>query len=269
MLRVTAALLDEIATALQDQEQFEHRHLIDPATGELAFWTSDNGVGDGPVDLDELDLVAIDPLPSYVWYQDMADFADGVRDERAARRLHRALDGKGAFRRFRNELHEEYRDLLPAWHAFRDARARERALAWLVDEGLVDEQEARRFRAEQPPLTAAGPTHQDVVDAELALLDPQVRVDADRVEELLDPEFTEIGASGRLWTRDETLAALAAEPAGGPPADVDGLTVTEVADGVVLIRYVSDRAGRRARRSSLWRRTEGTWRLLHHQGTPL
>jgi hypothetical protein len=39
------------------------------------FWTADTGInGQTPVDLDELDLTGIDPLPSCVWYQDMADF---------------------------------------------------------------------------------------------------------------------------------------------------------------------------------------------------
>jgi hypothetical protein len=40
-----------------------------------------------PVDLDELDLICIDPLPSSIRYQDMADFADQISDERAGRRL--------------------------------------------------------------------------------------------------------------------------------------------------------------------------------------
>jgi hypothetical protein len=71
--------VDEIATALSDQTDYEHRWLIDPNTGQIAFWTSDTGIdGDNPVELDELDLIPIDPLPSHVWYQDMADFADGA-----------------------------------------------------------------------------------------------------------------------------------------------------------------------------------------------
>jgi hypothetical protein len=36
--------LEEIATALADQTDYEHCWLIDPQTGEIAFWTSD-GVG--------------------------------------------------------------------------------------------------------------------------------------------------------------------------------------------------------------------------------
>jgi hypothetical protein len=37
---------------------------------------------------------------------------------------------------------------------------------------------------------------------------------------------------------------------------------------LVLLTYVSDWRGRWSRRSSLWRRSAGSWRLLHHQGTP-
>ena len=36
--------VDEIAMALLDQTDYEHRWLIDPRTGEIAFWTSDTGI---------------------------------------------------------------------------------------------------------------------------------------------------------------------------------------------------------------------------------
>ncbi|MDQ3307650.1 MAG: hypothetical protein M3499_04755 [Actinomycetota bacterium] len=102
MLDVGRLDVDEIATALSDQTDYEHRWLIDPRTGGIAFWTADTGVdGENPVDLDDLDLMPIDPLPSAVWYADMADFAEGVSDERAGRRLERAIRGRGAFRRFK------------------------------------------------------------------------------------------------------------------------------------------------------------------------
>jgi hypothetical protein len=79
--------LDEIATALADQTDYEHQWLIDPRTGEIAFWTSDMGIdGRTPVDLDDLDLICIEPLPSFVWYQDMAGFAEMISDERVGRR---------------------------------------------------------------------------------------------------------------------------------------------------------------------------------------
>jgi hypothetical protein len=97
VLDLSSLDLEEIANALADQTDYEHHWLINPDTGEIAFWTADTGVdGQTPVDLDELDLIVIDPLPSWVWYQDMADFADGITDERASRRLARAIQGKGA-----------------------------------------------------------------------------------------------------------------------------------------------------------------------------
>ena len=36
--------------------------------------------GPNPVEVDEPDLIVADPLPSYVWYQDLVDFADGISD---------------------------------------------------------------------------------------------------------------------------------------------------------------------------------------------
>jgi hypothetical protein len=151
VLELSRIDLGEIANALADQTDYEHWRLIDPQTGEIVFWTSDTGIdGQNPVDLDELDLLCIDPLPSYIWYRDMADFAEQVRDERAGRRLARAIDGKGAFRRFRAELHEEYPELLPAWHAFRDIRAQRRAVEWLADNSLIADDAAARYLGEHP-----------------------------------------------------------------------------------------------------------------------
>ena len=151
MLELSSLDLGEIAIALGDQTNYEHLWLINPETGEIVFWTSDTGIdGHTPVDLDELDLIGIHPLPSYIWYQDMAEFAEQVSDERAGRRLARAIRGKGAFRRFKDELNEEYPHLLPAWYAFRDARACRRAVEWLADESLIDDDAATRFLAEHP-----------------------------------------------------------------------------------------------------------------------
>ena len=151
MLELSSLDLGDIATALADQTDYEHQWLINPKTGEIVFWTADTGIdGQTQVDLDEPGLVCIDPLPSWVWYQDMADFAEAITDERTGRRLARAIQGRGAFRRFKDELHEEHPDLLSVWYAFRDARARRRAVRWLADDSLIDDEAAERFLASHP-----------------------------------------------------------------------------------------------------------------------
>jgi ribonuclease HI len=105
-----------------------------------------------------------------------------------------------------------------------------------------------------------------VVALELRLLDPAVRADRADVERLLHPEFREIGASGRLWNRDEMVVALAEDP--GTGATATEVEARIVADGVVLVSYVAESAAGRSRRSSLWVRGEDGWRVLFHQGTP-
>jgi len=113
--------------------------------------TSDSGIdGENPVELDELDLVLIDPLPSQVWYQDMVDFAYGISDRAAGERLSRSLQGNGAFRRFKNQLYQGHPELIAAWHAFRDARGRARAVQWLAEAGLIEQDAAQRFRRGNP-----------------------------------------------------------------------------------------------------------------------
>lgn len=111
---------------------------------------------------------------------------------------------------------------------------------------------------------------QVVINRELALLSFQVRRSAQQVDELLDPLFREIGASGQLWTRADTISALASERSDSEGAiEATEMAAEPFAVDLVQLIYVSNRQGRRARRSSLWRQSAGVWRLLFHQGTPL
>jgi hypothetical protein len=105
---------------------------------------------------------------------------------------------------------------------------------------------------------------------ERRLLQPTVRASATALDALLDPEFQEIGASGRLWTRDDTIQALTCDQRDIPtPIRDEQMEGRRLTDHLVLLTYISDESGHRARRTSLWRFDEGAgWRLLHHQGTP-
>ena len=65
MLDLGSLDLEEIGNALADHTDYEHRWLINPQTGEIAFWTADTGIdGQTPVDLDELDLVCATSRPA-------------------------------------------------------------------------------------------------------------------------------------------------------------------------------------------------------------
>ncbi len=44
MLDLSSLDLQEIAGALAGQTDYEHHWLINPDTGEIAFWTADTGI---------------------------------------------------------------------------------------------------------------------------------------------------------------------------------------------------------------------------------
>ncbi len=53
------------------------------AAGKIAFWTADTGIdGQTLVDPANWNLVCIDPLLFWIWYQDMA-FAEAIIGDRA------------------------------------------------------------------------------------------------------------------------------------------------------------------------------------------
>ncbi|OKJ04513.1 hypothetical protein AMK18_04840 [Streptomyces sp. CB01249] len=103
---------------------------------------------------------------------------------------------------------------------------------------------------------------------EMRLLDPAVRASPEAVTELLDPEFAEFGASGRRYDRASILAVTSAVEDYGPGPDVTDLSGTLLAPDLVHLTYVTEHNGLLFRRSSLWRRTGGQWRMYFHQGTP-
>ena len=109
----------------------------------------------------------------------------------------------------------------------------------------------------------------DVLQLERELQTAECRRDRARVIALLAEDFAEVGASGRVWDLASTLELLDAGSGDDSVIEVHDLTGRIVGDGFVLTRWDSDRGGRRARRTSLWRRDPAGWRLVHHQGTLL
>lgn len=67
-------------------------------------------------------------------WQDMAAFADRQHEEALRERLERAIEGKGAFFRFREIVHDE--NLSEHWYAFSTDRQMGRAREYLADNGI-------------------------------------------------------------------------------------------------------------------------------------
>ncbi|MCT9142202.1 nuclear transport factor 2 family protein [Streptomyces violarus] len=110
---------------------------------------------------------------------------------------------------------------------------------------------------------------ESVIEGELALLAPEVRRSPERVGALLHPDFHEFGASGRHWDRAAIIALLAGTTdAESPPVVTSRMHGVRLAPDLVHLTFDTEHDGRRAHRSSLWRRTEAGWLLYFHQATP-
>ena len=113
------------------------------------------------------------------------------------------------------------------------------------------------------PALETGDDLDEVGALERALLSGRRRADPAAVDALLDPDWREVGASGRLWSRAEMLATIA--PLGD--AELEVVSVDRLARDVVLLVWRSRVGDRTALRSSVWVRSGGRWRQRFHQGT--
>lgn len=88
-------------------------------------------------------------------------------------------------------------------------------------------------------------------------------------------DFWEVGASGRVYSRDTVRDAILARCAANPVDEMvlEGWTtenhqVDGLADNTYLFTYMLHGQSRVTRRASIWRRTAGgCWQVIYHQGT--
>jgi len=105
---------------------------------------------------------------------------------------------------------------------------------------------------------------------ELLLMDPVVRKDRNQIAALLDEDFVEFGASGRVWTRQSILDLLLAESYTAP--EMRDFACRALAPDIVLVTYLAVRGGEPGERvaslrSSIWIKESGAWKMRFHQGT--
>lgn len=84
------------------------------------------------------------------------------------------------------------------------------------------------------------------------------------------PDFWEVGASGRQYSRPEVLDELE-KRFSAPHRDVwetSGFRCRRLGPNVYLLTYtLLQDHNRRTRRSTIWERSGEGWRIVYHQGT--
>jgi hypothetical protein len=136
-LRPTPVDLGELAFHLDGPTEFEEGWMLEVATGQL--WPRDPmgmaGIEE-PEDFDDPDeYEAVLALGSRVGYGDMVDFIATITDGPLVDRLAGAIQGKGAFRRFKDTLHP-HELWWGRWLTFSSERWLGRARWWLAEAGL-------------------------------------------------------------------------------------------------------------------------------------
>ena len=89
------------------------------------------------------------------------------------------------------------------------------------------------------------------------------------LERMAAPEFHEIGASGRRYSRAFVLATLEERYARNDPDpwETSDFHCQELAHDLYLLTYALVQESRRTRRSTIWRRDPQGWMIVFHQGT--
>jgi hypothetical protein len=138
---------DELEMALTWHTD-EGGYYLDLTSGQIVAFTGlDAEIAESEIDagLSEGRLLPIEPLPSSVEYGWMSEFADSVSNPSLRRLLDVALNGSGAFRRFKDVL-AGFPAERKRWFAFRDARLRAAAREWLEENGIDATRSGRNSR---------------------------------------------------------------------------------------------------------------------------
>ena len=93
------------------------------------------------------------------------------------------------------------------------------------------------------------------------------------VDELLHESFFEIGRSGERYDRAQVVAALIND-APGDEIHAEDFSVTMLSEECALLTYRSftrdaqGEIGKPTLRTSIWIKTDKSWQMRFHQGTP-
>ena len=89
---------------------------------------------------------------------------------------------------------------------------------------------------------------------------------AESASRLLADAFIEFGSSGRVWNKASVMESMRSKEV-DQPITVEDFAARELAPDVVLVTYLSKKDAGFQLRSSIWKRHEGNWQMIFHQGT--
>jgi hypothetical protein len=109
----------------------------------------------------------------------------------------------------------------------------------------------------------------ELVDREPLFHHAELGTERADFDAMMDPEFWEIGASGRRYSREQVLDVL--EQRHREPVEEAWKVVEprcqQLAADVFLLTYRLTLDGRITQRSTIWHRCPAGWQAVFHQGT--
>jgi len=89
-------------------------------------------------------------------------------------------------------------------------------------------------------------------------------------DKMMAPDFWEVGASGRRYSRESILNELERRYSGEyveSPLEATEFHCRNLAEDVYLLTYTLCQGERKTRRATIWQRTDTGWKIVFHQGT--
>ena len=130
--------IEELSMAMEDNSS-EGSFFLDLTTGEVlpVFDTSEPETKKLSLRIERYPgyFKKVPKLESFESYKDMEDFIEQLKNATLARLLTVSINGKGAFRRFKDVINEFPKEQ-KAWYTFKEVKMKTRVYEWLKEIGV-------------------------------------------------------------------------------------------------------------------------------------
>lgn len=91
----------------------------------------------------------------------------------------------------------------------------------------------------------------------------------EQIENLLDENFWEVGASGNKYEREFILKVILERAQKNYPENWknENFQCSQLSENIFLLTYTLYQGDRKTERSSIWEKYESGFKLVYHQGT--